>query len=81
MNIHQILLVLKREYLTRVKKKSFILITALTPLAFVAFIGIVVFISISESDVEKRIGILDNTNVLVERLVELNETRYFDVGD
>lgn len=81
MNFHKIWLVLKREYLTRVKTKMFILVTALTPLAFVAFIGIVVFISISESEVEKRIGILDNTNVLAERLIDLNETRYFDLGN
>ncbi|MDZ7807537.1 MAG: ABC transporter permease [Gracilimonas sp.] len=81
MSLHKIWLVLKREYLTRVKSKSFIIITALTPLAFVAFMGIIVYISISETEVEKRIGILDETNVLVERLVELNETRYFDVSD
>ncbi|MBO6586742.1 MAG: ABC transporter permease [Gracilimonas sp.] len=81
MSLHKIWLVLKREYLTRVKSKSFIIATALTPLALVAFIGIVVYISISESEVEKRIGILDNTNVLVERLVDINETRYFDVSD
>lgn len=81
MSLHKIWLVLKREYLTRVKSKSFIIITALTPLAFVAFMGIIVFISISETEVEKRIGILDETDVLVERLVELNETRYFDVSD
>ncbi|HET8864134.1 MAG TPA: ABC transporter permease [Gracilimonas sp.] len=81
MSLHKIWLVLKREYLTRVKSKSFIIITALTPLAFVAFMGIVVYISISESEVEKRIGILDETNVLVERLIELNDTRYFDVSD
>ncbi|MFD2533317.1 ABC transporter permease [Gracilimonas halophila] len=80
MSLHKIWLVLKREYLTRVKSRSFIIITALTPLAFVAFIGIIVYINISETEVEKRIGILDETNVLVERLVELNETRYFDVG-
>ncbi|MDR9418226.1 ABC transporter permease [Gracilimonas sp.] len=81
MSFHKIWLVLKREYLTRVKSKSFILITALTPLAFIAFIGIIVFINISETEVEKRIGIYDNTEVLVERLVELNETRYYNVSD
>ncbi|MEX0845375.1 MAG: ABC transporter permease [Balneolaceae bacterium] len=79
MSFHKIWLVLKREYITRVKSKSFIIATALTPLALVAFLGIVVYISISDSEVEKQIGILDNTEVLVERLIELNETRYFDV--
>ena len=80
MNFQKIWLVLKREYLTRVKSKSFILVTALTPLAFVAFIGMVVFFSISQTEVEKQIGIQDQTGVLVEKLIELNETRYFDVS-
>lgn len=80
MNFQKIWLVLKREYLTRVKSKSFILVTALTPLAFVAFIGMMVFISISESEVEKQIGIQDQTSELVERLIDLNNTRYFDVS-
>ncbi|WP_020401879.1 ABC transporter permease [Gracilimonas tropica] len=80
MSFQKIWLVLKREYLTRVKSKSFILVTALTPLAFVAFIAIIVFISISETEVEKQIGIHDETGVLVERLIELNQTRYLDVS-
>ncbi|MEX0719538.1 MAG: ABC transporter permease [Balneolaceae bacterium] len=81
MNFHKIFLVLKREYLTKVKSKSFIISTALTPLALVAFMAIIVFISISGSEVEKQIGIVDNTGVLFERLHQVNETRYFDVSD
>ena len=79
MSFHKIWLVLKREYLTRVKTKSFILVTALVPLGFIAFIGIMVYVNIADAEVEKQIGILDNANALVERLVEANETRYFDV--
>ncbi|MEX0610090.1 MAG: ABC transporter permease [Balneolaceae bacterium] len=81
MSFQKIFLVLKREYLTKVKSKSFIISTALTPLALVAFLAIIVFISISDSDVEKQIGILDNTGVLYERLQEANEARYFDVSN
>jgi ABC-2 type transport system permease protein len=81
MSLHKIWLVLKREYITRVKSKSFIIATALTPLALVAFIGIVVYISISDTEVEKRIGIADQTHVLVDHLIEQNNTRYFDVTD
>jgi ABC-2 type transport system permease protein len=81
MDFNKIWLVLKREYLTRVKSKSFIIVTALTPLGFAAFIGIMVYISIMDTEVEKQIGIYDETSVLVERLIELNDTRYFDVSD
>ncbi|MTI88237.1 MAG: ABC transporter permease [Balneolaceae bacterium] len=81
MSFHKIWLVLKREYLTRVKSKSFILLTALTPLALVAFFGIIVYINISETEVEKRIAIKDHTHVLAERLAEINPDRYFDVDN
>ncbi|MER3465268.1 MAG: ABC transporter permease, partial [Chitinophagaceae bacterium] len=39
-------LIIKREYLSRVRKKTFILTTILTPLLFVGVIGLVVFITV-----------------------------------
>lgn len=81
MSLHKIWLVLKREYLTRVKSKSFIIVTALTPLGFMALIGIMVYISISETEVEKRIAVHDQTEMLADRLTDLNQTRYFDASD
>ncbi|SMO97104.1 ABC transporter permease [Gracilimonas mengyeensis] len=81
MSFHKIWLVLKREYLTRVKSKGFIIATALTPLALVALVGILVFVNITDAEVEKQIGISDNTGVLYDRLTEINETRYLDVSN
>ncbi len=43
-------LIIKREYLTRVKRRSFILATLLTPLAFAVFFVVVGFIFSYESD-------------------------------
>ena len=40
-------LIIKREYLSRVRKKTFILSTILTPLLFAALIAAVVFITVS----------------------------------
>ncbi|MFN1836142.1 ABC transporter permease [Balneola sp. MJW-20] len=81
MDLSKISLVTKREYLTRVRKKSFILSTILTPLAFAAFIGIVVWVTVSESEVEKTVGIVDQTGVLYNRLSDLNTSRYTDLSD
>lgn len=80
MDISKISLVTKREYLTRVRKKSFIISTLLTPLALVAFIGIIVWVTISDTEVEKTVGIVDNTEVLFDRLSDINESRYVDVS-
>ncbi|MDR8390417.1 ABC transporter permease [Aliifodinibius sp. S!AR15-10] len=76
MNIRQILLVLKREYLTRVKSKAFILTTILIPLGMAAFIGIMVAITVWDSEPEHTIAIVDQTGALYPRLVQLDENRY-----
>lgn len=78
MNIHQILLVLKREYLTRLRSKGFIVATILIPLGMIAFIGFVVGMAVWESESEHTIGIVDQTEVIYPRLEKLNERRYQD---
>lgn len=76
MNLRQILLVLKREYITRLKSKAFILTTILIPLGMAAFIGIMVAIALWDTDTQHNIAIVDETGVLYERLEELNAERY-----
>jgi len=46
----KIWLVIQREYLARVKKKSFLLVTLLTPLIFPAIMGVFVWIAMEEKD-------------------------------
>lgn len=55
-------LIIKREYLTRVRNKTFILSTFLTPLLFAGLIGIIVVITIKNTDKE-RVAIIDNSGV------------------
>ncbi len=81
MDFNKIFLVLKREYLTRVRTKSFILSTLLTPLALIMMMGIVVYISIADEEIEKKVGIIDETGVLYDNLFELNTSRYLDVSE
>lgn len=81
MNLRQILLVLKREYLTRVKSKAFILLTILLPLGMAAFIGVMIAISLWEAETEHQIGIADSTETIYPRLLEKNRNRYIDVSD
>ena len=81
MDFNKILLVVKREYLTRVRTKSFILSTLLSPLAFIVMMGIVAYVSIVDEEIEKTVGIIDETGVLYDKLIEQNSSRYLDVSD
>ena len=62
--MNKLWLIFQREYLTRVKKRSFIIATILTPLAFALFFVVVGFISSYESDTAKNIAVLDEGNIL-----------------
>jgi ABC-2 type transport system permease protein len=78
MSWRQIYLVLKREYLTRVRSKGFIWATILVPVGFAAFLGVMVFISVWESDTSFEIGIKDETSAISPALTEMNSERYLD---
>ncbi len=61
--MNKILLIIQREYLTRVRNKTFILSTILTPLLSAGLITAVTVISIKNIDHEK-VAIIDQDNVL-----------------
>jgi ABC-2 type transport system permease protein len=60
-------LIIKREYLSRVRKKTFILSTILTPLLFVALIGGVIFFTVKNIRNEK-IAVVDPKGILKSSL-------------
>ena len=61
----KILLVIQREYLARVKKKSFLIATILTPLIFPAIMGVFVWIAVEEEGGQalRIIEVVDETDL------------------
>lgn len=62
--------------MTRIRSKAFIFATILIPLGMVAFLGIIVGITVWDSDTEQTIGIADRTGVLYPQLQEIAPERY-----
>ena len=60
---NNIWIITTREYLTRVKSKTFLLTTFLTPLAIVLFIAVVGFIFSRGSDNVKSIAVIDQSGL------------------
>ncbi|RLD76125.1 MAG: ABC transporter permease, partial [Bacteroidetes bacterium] len=60
--MRKILLIIKREYLTRVRKKTFIILTLLAPALMAAMVGIIVFITQLENDQIRTILVKDSSN-------------------
>ncbi len=54
-------LIIKREYLRRVSKKSFLLLTFLTPFLFAALVFVPLWLSTIKSEKAKQVAIIDTT--------------------
>lgn len=64
----KISLIIQREYLTRVKKKSFVVMSILGPLLFAAMMVLPAWFSSMEDTTEKRIAIIDQTNEYAQHI-------------
>lgn len=60
-------IIIKREYLTRVKKRSFIITTLLLPLLFIAFSALTTYITVKSSKV-KTVAIADESNYFFNKV-------------
>ena len=70
------ILILKREYLTRVKKKSFIIMTLLIPLMMAALTVLPTYLAMMDDKEERTIAVYDPTSLILNQL-ESNEFTKF----
>jgi len=78
--MNKVLLVIKREYLARVRKKSFLLATLLTPLIFPAILGVFLWISLSD-DGEEALKIIEVVDDSGQFFLESNGQHAFSYSD
>lgn len=77
MNFKKIRLVAGREFSIRVKKKSFILTTILTPILFVALaVSPSLFMMLDMDNTQDKILVIDNSDVIVQSLVSTEQLLY-----
>lgn len=69
-------LIIKREYLTKVKNKSFIIMTFLSPLFMIALVAVVAYLSQVNKDKQRTISILDETGYLSDIFENEDNTTY-----
>ena len=76
----KISLIIKREYTTRVMKKSFIILTFLTPIVFAGMIMIPLWLSSIKDGTKKHIYVIDRTHSYTS-VLKNNDTYVFDFVD
>ena len=79
--MNKILLIIQREYLTRVRKKSFLLTTFLVPIFFIAlYVGIIFLTKKSFEDNHAIVYVVDQNGEIGENLITNKNVTYLNEG-
>jgi ABC-2 type transport system permease protein len=76
--MNKILLIIQREYLSRVKKKSFLIMTFLVPLLFIGMMVLVVFLAMKGDELSgvKKYEVIDKSGLFVNKLTNSPTASY-----
>ena len=69
-------LIIKREYLAKVKNKSFILMTFLSPLFIVALLSLIAYLTSVNNEKVRTISVLDESGILSEAFISSDQILY-----
>jgi ABC-2 type transport system permease protein len=69
-------LIIKREYLNKVKNKSFIIMTFLSPIIMVALFALIAYLTQLNNDKVRTISVLDESNLFVSEFISTEDTKY-----
>lgn len=69
-------LIIKREYLTKVKNKSFIVMTFLSPIIMIVLISVVAYLSQLNNNKTRVISVLDDSEMVKDVFVNTENTTY-----
>ena len=80
MNTRTIGIIIGREYMTRVKKKSFLLIAFLSPIHFAALCIVPSLIMLGAKEDGKKVAVLDNSGIVFSHLTDSDVVSYTDMS-
>jgi len=76
MDPRKLFLIIKREYMTRIRSRVFIISTILAPVIILAIIFVPILMTSYDSGQTYQIAIVDHTGQVAQRLVKMNGARY-----
>jgi len=79
--MEKIFLIIKREYLSRVKKKSFLVVTFLVPLLFILMWGGIIALSIKDTTSKSTINVIDESGLVFKELKNTTSISFSEATD
>ncbi len=81
MNLHTTGIIISREYLNKVKKKSFLLTTFLVPILFAAMCVLPTIIMMGTKESAKKIAVIDRSGIVAPTLEDSETASYVVLSD
>ncbi len=73
-------LIIQREYLARVRNKTFIIMTFLSPLILVGMFALIAYLSMLNSNEQRIIGLYDETDMFASEFEDQEKVQYLDLS-
>ena len=80
MNIKKLGIIIQREYLNKVRKKSFLIITFLAPVLFAAIAVLPSLIMMGTKESAKQVGVIDRSGIVLPYLEDNDVLHFKDLG-
>ena len=81
MDFKKLGIIIQREYLNKVKKKSFLLTTFGVPILFAAMYALMIFIMLRTEGDSKRIAVIDNSGIVMEKLENTKQLTFTQIPE
>ena len=81
MDFKKLGIIIEREYLNKVKKKSFLLTTFGVPILFAAMYAVMIFIMLRTEGDSKRIAVIDNSGIVMEKLENTKQLTFIQLDE
>ena len=81
MNFKKLGIIIQREYLNKVKKKSFLLTTFGVPILFAGFYAVMIFVMLKAEGDSKRIAVIDNSGIVMEKLENTKQLTFMQLDE
>jgi len=79
--MNKIKLIISREYLTRVKKKSFLVMTILGPILFAAMMIVPAWLASREDTEVRHIAVVDSSGIFIDRIEDTDYIKFEYLND
>ncbi|MDP3314232.1 ABC transporter permease [Lutibacter sp.] len=79
--MNKLKLIVKREFLAKVKNKSFIVMTILSPLLMVGLFALIVFLNQKNSEEIRTVAFVDESNLMESVFIDSESTKYINLTE